>query len=113
MPKRSEVDGSSRPTELLVICAARSSWLVCVFAPSRVVTTEMPTDAPMLRERLSRLDPSVRCCGAIVANAIVFKGMKISPMPSRSEEDTSELPSIMRNSYDVLCLIKKNTSQHV
>src|SRR3546814_20489183 len=76
MPKRSEVDGSSRPTELLVICAARSSWLVCVFAPSRVVTTEMPTDAPRLRKRLSRLDPSVRGCGAVGANALVFHGIK-------------------------------------
>ena len=32
----------------------------------------MPTDAPMLRSRLSRLDPSVRYCGGIVANAVVY-----------------------------------------
>src|SRR3546814_4005186 len=32
--------------------------------------------------------------------------------PSRSEEHTSELQSLMRNSYAVFCLKKKNTSQH-
>src|SRR3546814_6608438 len=33
----------------------------------------------------------------------------ISAMPTRSEEHTSELQSLMRNSYDVFCL-KKNTT---
>src|SRR3546814_5174525 len=35
------------------------------------------------------------------------KGGKKTPM-SRSEEHTSELKSLMRNSYDVFCLKKKN-----
>src|SRR3546814_801751 len=30
----------------------------------------------------------------------------------RSEEHTSELPSLMRNSYDVFCLTQKHTSSH-
>src|SRR3546814_2225372 len=33
--------------------------------------------------------------------------------PGRSEEPTSELQSIMRNSYDVFCLKKKQQKSHV
>src|SRR3546814_6898187 len=33
-------------------------------------------------------------------------------LPSRSEEHTSELQSLMRISYAVFCLKKKNTTQH-
>ena len=67
-PSRSEVEGSIIDTEPLVICATRSSWLVCVLAPSSVVTTEMPTEAPTLRNRLSRLAPSVRHVGSAFAD---------------------------------------------
>src|SRR3546814_11718315 len=35
-----------------------------------------------------------------------------SPLPIRSEEHTSELQSLMRISYDVFCLKKKNLSQY-
>src|SRR3546814_3564498 len=34
---------------------------------------------------------------------------KRAPSPARSEEHTSELQSLMRNSYAVFCLKKKNT----
>src|SRR3546814_2930724 len=37
-------------------------------------------------------------------------GHAASPLPSRSEETTSELQSLMRISYAVFCLKKKNTS---
>src|SRR3546814_3910746 len=33
----------------------------------------------------------------------------VAPLAIRSEEHTSELPSLMRTSYDVFCLKKKNT----
>src|SRR3546814_3620091 len=33
--------------------------------------------------------------------------------PDRSEEHTSELQSLMRISYAVFCLKKKNTNQHI
>jgi len=45
------------------------------------ITIEMPTDEPMLRVRLSRLDPSVRSSGGRVAKAVAFRGMNTSPMP--------------------------------
>src|SRR3546814_5965044 len=34
------------------------------------------------------------------------------PKPPRSEEHTSELQSLMRISYDVFCLKKKNTNKN-
>src|SRR3546814_4411747 len=36
---------------------------------------------------------------------------RLRPRPQRSEEHTSELQSLMRNSYAVFCLKKKNTIQ--
>src|SRR3546814_4350498 len=39
----------------------------------------------------------------------IFPGGMLSP-PGRSEEHTSELQSLMRISYAVFCLKKKNTS---
>src|SRR3546814_6130485 len=70
-------------------------------------------------------DASVAACVSLAANqpaptvsAIVFSpGVKSTAVPSfddaattsrsRSEEHTSELPSLMRISYDVFCLTKK------
>src|SRR3546814_6686933 len=37
---------------------------------------------------------------------------QIKRLPFRSEEHTSELQSLMRISYDVFCLKKKNKQQH-
>src|SRR3546814_10697683 len=46
------------------------------------------------------------------ADALVIEGMEagghVGPV-SRSEEHTSDLPSLMRNSYTVFCLKKENT----
>src|SRR3546814_3905511 len=52
------------------------------------------------RDRLFRphSDPEPRC--------------RTDPRSSRSEEHTSELQSLMRISYAVFCLKKKNTSKH-
>src|SRR3546814_7026566 len=43
-----------------------------------------------------------------VAGAVA---LAVGPCDARSEEHTSELQSLMRISYDVLCLKKKNTTQ--
>src|SRR3546814_4379677 len=63
-----------------------------------------------LREATQRTDmrarlPSARRCGAPRATRQSFLP------PGRSEEHTSELDSLMRNSYAVFCLKKKNTTQ--
>src|SRR3546814_3599103 len=39
-------------------------------------------------------------------------GEQFQPQPHRSEEHTSELQSLMRNSYAVFCLKKKQTEQN-
>src|SRR3546814_1477592 len=41
-----------------------------------------------------------------------FPGRSIVQLPQRSEEHTSELPSLMRTSYAVFCLKKKNIPNH-
>ena len=43
---------------------ARSAWLTCVMRTSCVLTTEMPIDPPMLRDRLSSAAAVVRIRGA-------------------------------------------------
>src|SRR3546814_9452514 len=48
--------------------------------------------------------------GALAAPAIAQERIEwamVMPWPKRSEEHTSELPSLMRNSYAVFCLKKK------
>src|SRR3546814_1783575 len=44
------------------------------------------------------------------AKATVFRVFMMSPPPVRSEEHTSELQSLMRISYAVFCLKKKNNT---
>src|SRR3546814_4406384 len=44
-----------------------------------------------------------------IANAVLFLASDLSDYVTRSEEHTSELQSLMRISYAVFCLKKKNT----
>src|SRR3546814_4803823 len=46
-------------------------------------------------------------------SAIRRERSPIEPRPKRSEEHTSELQSLMRISYAVFCLKKKNTNKHI
>src|SRR3546814_10330578 len=51
--------------------------------------------------------------GALTASPWVAIGDAVAmPMGMRSEEHTSELQSLMRHSYAVFCLKKKNNEQH-
>src|SRR3546814_9581976 len=49
--------------------------------------------------------------GAMARVAMALGGLAASDA-GRSEEHTSELQSLMRNSYAVFCLIKKKVTQH-
>src|SRR3546814_7969274 len=48
----------------------------------------------------------------IAAKAILVELFAGVDVPQRSEEHTSELPSLMRISYDVFCLQKKKEQRH-
>src|SRR3546814_4576455 len=53
-------------------------------------------------------------CALCVTPAQLVTGVSVLPRQSgvRSEEHTSELQSLMRNSYAVFCLKKKTTHDH-
>ena len=75
------VETSTMLVKEAVTCAARSEWLTCRLCASCEVTIEIPTDEPTERDRLSKLDPSVRSIGGKVAKALALSGMNTSPMP--------------------------------
>src|SRR3546814_9811504 len=55
---------------------------------------------------------ATRCCSSRTANCCSSRASSSRPSPTakpRSEEHTSELQSLMRISYAVFCLKKKNT----
>src|SRR3546814_10682146 len=57
--------------------------------------------------------PSAGCSEKARQAAAVVTSKKMAPMSSaRSEEHTSELPSLTRSSYAVFCLNKKNNYRH-
>src|SRR3546814_3942671 len=56
------------------------------------------------------------CCGAIqsaIGFSMVYGTVELGALYLRSEEHTSELQSLMRISYAVFCLKKKNTHEKI
>src|SRR3546814_1662065 len=73
--------------------------------------------AGVVRRRLRRVrlaDLQVVAVDAVVADLQRrdAAGLAFTLLEVRSEEHTSELPSLMRISYAVFCLKKKNTHKH-
>src|SRR3546814_4350100 len=59
-------------------------------------------------------DVSAASCSRFEAVVVYFATSPTTPArPGRSEEHTSELQSLMRNSYAVFCLKKKKTQKQV
>src|SRR3546814_4821400 len=65
---------------------------------------------PPIRRRAGPLPPATACKFTLPAASIcdVKCSARLSGNLTRSEEHTSELQSLMRNSYAVFCLKKKN-----
>src|SRR3546814_4934884 len=91
--------------------SASAAWRVAI-SSSRV----SPSSAPNLEARLSsecsddtrRRTHSSRSVASLVARMILASSSIESSEKVRSEEHTSELQSLMRISYAVFCLYKKN-----
>src|SRR3546814_8776983 len=74
----------------------RSSSTLTASNPTSVLSREYP-----MRPRSVSSETSEQLCRVMLPTR---------PQQSRSEEHTSELQSLMRNSYDVFCLKKKKNS---
>src|SRR3546814_5061309 len=66
---------------------------------SRVLTPENPETKPIIESIVRQTDAKIAAQDAILDQL------------ERSEEHTSELQSLMRNSYAVFCLKKKDTQK--
>src|SRR3546814_5390218 len=65
-----------------------------------------PYDAPQFNEQLGIMQ---MCDGCVDLEGTGEQQACVAACPQRSEEHTSELQSLMRNSYAVFCLNKTNT----
>ena len=65
-----------------VTCSTSWLWNCIVMLVSCAMTTEMPTDEPMLRISVHSAAPSVRNSPGRVAKAIVLSGTKTKPSPN-------------------------------
>src|SRR3546814_5195262 len=77
-----------------------------------IIVTIMLIPQSLAYALLAGLPPVVGLYASIlplVAYAIFGTSRTLAVGPVRSEEHTSELQSLMRNSYAVFCLKKKNT----
>src|SRR3546814_3324938 len=87
---------------------------------SDVCSSDLPcgaSDQPRRRTRprnfrRCRHDSPCRTCGSHSVASPAPPGAARCPRAIRSEEHTSELQSLMRISYAVFCLKKKNTQKH-
>src|SRR3546814_2324835 len=88
---------STRTYTLFPYTTLFRSSIVPIDGRRSLETSILETRSPSLMRELTVLDrtPAV-CCSPLAATAM------------RSEEHTSELQSLMRNSYAVICLKKKN-----
>src|SRR3546814_2124634 len=71
----------------------------------------LPSDSRSRRSRITRLCtllPSLPANGELLTEKVIARVGGSIGLAGRSEEHTSELQSLMRNSYAVFCLKKKN-----
>src|SRR3546814_13579584 len=71
----------------------------------------LPIFVALRKIGIERVDRARRVCRDIVVHRLRVGPQRRGPVAGRSEEHTSELQSLMRNSYAVFCL--KQTKQYV
>src|SRR3546814_3127904 len=102
-------------------------FIITIPVQTHAVKLDLPQSTP--QDNPPRIDPIKNVVRIDQANTIYWNGTAVDPAtlksylrqttqmdPERSEEHTSELQSLMRTSYAVFCLNKKNidttTVQH-
>src|SRR3546814_7586377 len=90
---------------------AISPQLHSLFAALATCASASPA---MLRPQSMSMDPPCSEHACSRPNISIWKGLKsfADLKAPRSEEHTSELQSLMRNSYAVFCLNKKSSKKH-
>src|SRR3546814_3673092 len=80
-------------------------WISLPLASEGLAQSNADLDGPLQGTRLLIVDDNDTCRKVLVQQCSGW-GLEVSAV-ARSEEHTSELQSLMRNSYDVCCLQKK------
>src|SRR3546814_4222144 len=90
------------------------AWIDCdvAGAPLPGTVAIVPEPAPQAAQAAVASSPGkdVAAVALGVSDAVAMPVPPPVPSPERSEEHTSELQSLMRNSYAVFCLKKKTSS---
>src|SRR3546814_2706771 len=109
---RQWVPGTSPGTTTVCVLAAKAAKLRCA---SKYARRPLRLRTRLAYHRDMTVDPSFALLGALIgvparANMMAALMDGRAQTASRSEEHTSELPSLMRISYAVLCFKKKTRS---
>src|SRR3546814_7608095 len=110
-PPRSTRTDTRFPYTTLFRSASRQSLYLDIVMDGRVVRPLVPF---VLEGGRLFVEPGhLEAAGLVLpANLIADDRGRVAPDSIRSEENTSELQSLMRTSYAVFCL-NKNNSQHI
>src|SRR3546814_8482924 len=96
-----------------VTALARRSGPILSAASAITVTRAPPKPTPAKKRNAARCWKVSAAAQAKVVTVVIIRAMmRMGLRPWRSEEHTSELQSLMRISYAVFCLKKKNRNSH-
>src|SRR3546814_1423495 len=103
----SDVCSSDLPGDMMLILTEGSARVSMLTAGGREIVLAYAEPGAVLGE-IALLDGGERTASVIATSA----GSALQLGRNRSEEHTSELQSLMRNSYAVFCLKKKKPTNH-
>src|SRR3546814_7896498 len=96
-------------SDLLPPSSSVTSYLSGLPAVVRTAAIRVPGCAAVMRASAASI--AVRSVGTCGAETVASSSSQLNTSNMRSEEHTSELQSLMRISYAVFCLKKKNQNQ--